>query len=253
MMKIYTALCALAMIGGASAAGAMPNDPDTTPGGPAFCQEYASKTARVVARALDRKPSCQDYGKGVHSDYNMHYDWCMRTPRTEVEGAASHIRDLVRGCAGPAGDPQQGGAQRQGVDWVRQSAGAISPAAVPAGRDTNGERLFICSAEYNGGLHPGKIRRGFNGCNFGYGSREMTAANYKTMVGRGRWVRAEGGQVPPNALQSGNEADGQPLFVCLASYENSLQPGKIRPGFSGCNFGYGGNELTASIYDVLVP
>lgn len=102
MIKVSAVVCALGVMAGSSVAWAMPNDPDTTPGGRRFCQQYASTTADVVAGALRHKPSCLDYGRGVHSNYGMHFDWCMRTPRTEVEGAADHIRRLVAQCSGPA-------------------------------------------------------------------------------------------------------------------------------------------------------
>ncbi|NLH81572.1 MAG: hypothetical protein GX458_12105 [Phyllobacteriaceae bacterium] len=55
-----------------------------------------------MSAALKRNPSCLDYGRGVHADIRMHFDWCMRTPRTEVQGAADHIRALVRQCTGAA-------------------------------------------------------------------------------------------------------------------------------------------------------
>ncbi|ATQ69619.1 hypothetical protein Ms3S1_36160 [Methylosinus sp. 3S-1] len=100
MKMLLAAIAATAMLGCASAAVAMPNDPDTTPGDGYFCDKYASSTKRFVDGVLARKPSCLDYGKGVHADYQMHFSWCQRTPRTEVEGAARHIRDLGRQCVG---------------------------------------------------------------------------------------------------------------------------------------------------------
>lgn len=102
MIKISVAIFALAVTTGATVAWSMPGDPDTTPGGQRFCGQYASTTAAVVGDALKRNPSCLDYGRGVHADTRMHFDWCMRTPRTEVEGAADHIRRLVAQCSRPA-------------------------------------------------------------------------------------------------------------------------------------------------------
>lgn len=59
------------------------------------------------------------------------------------------------------------------------------------------------------------------------------------------------GRVPRNAVQSGSEPNGEPLFVCRTKFNDSIQLGKIRPGFSGCNFSYGGKELTAAAYEVM--
>lgn len=245
MKFAHVSICALAVIGGASVAAAMPNDPDTTPGGDRFCRQYAGTTADVVAQALKRNPGCLDYGRGVHANVQMHYDWCMRTPRTEVQGAAKHIRDLVGRCAGPA-------PKAAGIDWVRASGGVVDVRAPAVGRDTNGAPLFVCSADNGGGTQqPGKIRPGFTGCNFGYGGREMTARTYSVMVGQPRWARASGGRVPPGAIQAGSEKDGRPLFVCRTSFNGSIQIGKVRPEFTGCNFGYGGREMTGNPYEVL--
>jgi hypothetical protein len=89
-------MATLCCVSAASAAGA--------PGGPAYCQMYASTTSGTVADALKRKSSCLDYSKGVHADYKMHYDWCMRTPTAEVESAANHIRDLANRCLAAGGN-----------------------------------------------------------------------------------------------------------------------------------------------------
>jgi hypothetical protein len=88
--------------------------PQQGPGGARFCQQYASSTADVAAEAIRRNPSCQDFSKGVHGNYQMHYTWCMRTPRPEVEGAADHIRQLANRCAPPRRGPGNSGANRGG-------------------------------------------------------------------------------------------------------------------------------------------
>lgn len=100
MKSILAMVATMAMLGFTSVASAMPNDPDTTPGNEGFCQNYAGSTSRFVAKVLERKPSCFDVGKGVHADYDMHLTWCRYTPRTNVEGAARHIRDLATRCLG---------------------------------------------------------------------------------------------------------------------------------------------------------
>lgn len=251
----HIVICSLSVIGGAVGANAMPNDPDTTPGGPRFCQQYASTTSNVVAGGLQQNPSCLDYGRGVHSNYQMHYDWCMRTPRTEVEGASMHIRDLVARCTGaPAPQKPRAAAPPppdDGIGWTRASGGALAPGAIAAGRDTNGAALYVCSADFGGHQQPGKIRPGFDGCNFGMGGREMTSRTYSVMTGRSRWAPASDGRVPRNALQAGSETDGRELFVCRTQFNGSVQLGKVRPGFNGCNFGHGGREMTGNPYEVL--
>ena len=72
--------------------------------------------------------------------------------------------------------------------------------------------------------------------------------------GGGMWVDASDGAVPPGAVLGGQEAPpgSEPLFVCHAYYENSLQPGKVRPGLGACNIPYGGKEVILKQYQVLV-
>jgi hypothetical protein len=98
--------------------------PQQGPGGARFCQQYASSTADVAAEAIRRNPSCQDFSKGVHGNYQMHYTWCMRTPRPEVEGAADHIRQLANRCAPPRRNPVNSGANRGGPPPQQGPGGA---------------------------------------------------------------------------------------------------------------------------------
>lgn len=63
----------------------------------------------------------------------------------------------------------------------------------------------------------------------------------------------EGGAIPMGAFDAGYEADGQTLYPCVVGYNGGWHPGRIRYGFDGCNFGYGGREITVPVYDVLVP
>ncbi len=104
--------------------------PQQAPGGARFCQQYASSTADVAAEAIRQNPACQDFSRGVHANYQTHYNWCMRTPRPQVEGAADHIRELANRCAPPrrnpgnrAGPPPQRGPGPLGRVWDESEAG----------------------------------------------------------------------------------------------------------------------------------
>lgn len=124
MKEFFSATALVAALGCASAAIAMPNDPDTKPGGQRYCNQYAEFTASAVEDALKRNPSCLDYSRGVHSNVKMHYDWCMRTPRREVDGAGMHIRDLVQKCTAP----KRGGNNGQGNFGNNGGAAPTDPA-----------------------------------------------------------------------------------------------------------------------------
>jgi hypothetical protein len=66
-----------------------------------------------------------------------------------------------------------------------------------------------------------------------------------------RWVSASGGAIPAGALAYGREADGREQFPCRGAIGGGTHLGKITRGFSGCNVGYGGKELTLAAYEVL--
>jgi DM9 repeat len=137
--------------------------------------------------------------------------------------------------------------------WVKDSDGQIDSAARPAGHEANGQRFFVCKARFNGGVHPGKIRMGFDGCHIGWGGHEHSVSDYWVYVGEGRWVDGgPGADVPHGAVHGGHEADGRQLFVCRAEYNGSLDPGKVGVSTGGCNIGWGGREISLHDYEVLV-
>ncbi|MBI1383973.1 MAG: DUF3421 domain-containing protein [Rhizobiales bacterium] len=151
------------------------------------------------------------------------------------------IVSLIAGTAGAADG------------WTPASGGHATAEAVVGGWEANGERLFVCSAKFNGGIHAGKVRAQFGGCNIGWGGREHTVAQYWVLTGAGfSWWPTAGGHVPRHAVQGGNEQDGEPLYVCRAFFNGGIHAGKVRAQFGGCNIGWGGREHTVRDYEVLV-
>lgn len=151
MLKtVRAAIAASVLLGGASIAWAMPNDPDTTPGNEGFCENYAQSTTDFVGKILAQKPSCMDVSRGVHADYDMHLAWCRYTPQTSVEGAARHIRDLANQCIGaarPAGS--------SGVDTGCPAPGSVrslnsNRAAVLHVANSTGRTLKIYWLDFQG-------------------------------------------------------------------------------------------------------
>ena len=136
------------------------------------------------------------------------------------------------------------------VGWIAGQGDAIPRQAQPAGREANGQALFACVAPYNNGMHPGKTRPGFGGCNIPYGGREIAIWDYHMPRG-GFWRPAAGGEIPGGAFAGGFEANGQVLYFCRAEWQGGVHPGKIRAGFRGCNIPYGGQEITVGRYEVL--
>ena len=67
------------------------------------------------------------------------------------------------------------------------------------------------------------------------------------------WAPGDNGSKPFDAVRGGTDSDKQPLYFCRVYYINGFQPGKLNPNLQTCNFGYGGMELTSTVYQVLAP
>jgi hypothetical protein len=137
--------------------------------------------------------------------------------------------------------------------WVQASGGAIPDGAVAQGHEADGESLWVCRANYAGGVHPGKVRGAFGAANIPYGGQEVKVFEYEVLMDAGQWVAASGGNIPEGAAAWGREANGEGLFVARAIVVgNDLHPGKVRAEFGAANIPYGGNEVKVQFYDVLV-
>ena len=66
--------------------------------------------------------------------------------------------------------------------WVAASGGAIPHGATVAGTATDGEPLFACRAGFEDGIHIGKLRKAFGGCNIPWGGKERTVKSYEVLV-----------------------------------------------------------------------
>lgn len=62
--------------------------------------------------------------------------------------------------------------------WLNAN-GNIPPVAIKGGHE-NGQPVFICQADYAGGVHPGKLI--LNVCVIGYGGSEVSLANYRLLT-----------------------------------------------------------------------
>lgn len=140
--------------------------------------------------------------------------------------------------------------------WVTPSKpGELPMGAVLGGREhpPGSEDLYVCHATFNNGVHPGKFRAAFGGCNIGWGGNEVTVPTYQLLTGEFNWTPASGGTIPPDAIQGGQEAPpgSEVLYVCRADYSNGVHPGKIRAAFGGCHISWGGKEINLLTYAVL--
>lgn len=64
------------------------------------------------------------------------------------------------------------------------------------------------------------------------------------------WVDASGGQVPPGAVQGGQDVSGEPMFVTRAQHEGAMIPGKLVPSHGCAYVPWGGKEHGKPQYQV---
>jgi hypothetical protein len=66
------------------------------------------------------------------------------------------------------------------------------------------------------------------------------------------WILARNGEIPPNAVPGGHEANGQTIYIArFVTQEGQLAPGKLAPQYKLAYIGYGGMERTSDVYQVL--
>lgn len=115
-----------------------------------------------------------------------------------------------------------------------------------------GGPLPVCRAAHQNGVHPGKLWQGR--CYIGWGGQEVAVEKFEMLFfrpaaqGQVAWVNS-GGQTPPNAVVGGSEP-GRQLGICRTLMPNGWHPGKLIDG--RCNIGFGGREVMAPQYQLLV-
>lgn len=137
------------------------------------------------------------------------------------------------------------------IQWFSATNGSVPKAAIRGGQERNGTPLYVCVAPHQGGLHPGKVTPNLQGCMIGYSGKEVKVPRYRVATGQGQWIAASNGNRPRNAVPYGYEKDGNPLYVCRASINNGVHPGKLLKR-GKCAVGHGGAEKYFDRYEVLV-
>jgi len=131
--------------------------------------------------------------------------------------------------------------------------------AIVGGYEANGQYLYLCDANYAGGIHPGKTRPGFNACDISYGGSEVYISNYRVLVPN--WISFSGAvssicgycSGTPIPISTGYDTDGTPLYICRVEYNGAWIPGKIRTNGNACDIGVGSRELFPSAnYELLI-
>ena len=101
------------------------------------------------------------------------------------------------------------------------------------GYDTNKAPLYVCQAQYGGGLVPGKVASGWTSCDVSWGGGEHYVSTYNVLVPNFK-------SPPGTVFKAGTDSNGSTLGICHASYSSSVQVGKYLNS-GRCNFGFGGS------------
>lgn len=135
--------------------------------------------------------------------------------------------------------------------WVNAATGSPVPSHTLIGGEQPGTKqvLYICRANYLGGMHPGKLQKGK--CTFTYHGNEIRTNHYQLLVSNkpARWSPASFGKIPPHSILGGNDS-GKPLYICQANYQDGRLPGKVIG--EDCHIGYEGRVIAIPHYQVLV-
>jgi hypothetical protein len=154
-------------------------------------------------------------------------------------------------CCSLSMHAQNGGMLGQSITW-RQASSPFTPDASNGailggpGADPNpGTPMYICRAQVQGSIVPGKWVQG--NCNVPFGGSEQIMRSYEVAYGTARWGDYRGSFY--GLAQMGRDIDGSPLYSCRVHYVDAsgtdygYQPGKLVSDGS-CHIPFGGAEVT---------
>ncbi|HEY3275569.1 MAG TPA: DM9 repeat-containing protein [Syntrophorhabdaceae bacterium] len=147
------------------------------------------------------------------------------------------------------------------AQWIRSSSSVPPTNALVGGHISDTPyQVYICRANHNGNLHPGKTAF-YNGrwsCFIGNGGREERYENYEIFVANSAeyvWSTGVTNSLPTGAVQGGHISDTpQPVYIGRAYHNGNAHPGKVAvyDGRWSCFIGNGGREERYETYEVLV-
>lgn len=137
--------------------------------------------------------------------------------------------------------------------WMKAQEGQMPPNAIIVGKSRNGQPLYVCRVQYEGGVYPGTLTGTSRNCTISHKGKEYSFSIYEVLAGSGyRWALVYNGEIPFDALPAGREQQGNILYICRGEINSEWRPGNIRQTYGGCHVPDTGKELTALWYEVLV-
>jgi len=119
--------------------------------------------------------------------------------------------------------------------WKPQKNGEVHPDTIAAGVDKSGKILYVGRGFHEGKVLPVKIKPR-DGCAYVcLGGNDHRVNNYEALVGLDfSWEKANGGQVPPNAVPVGESATGEIQYVGRGFTDGILSLCRVQPSCGIC-------------------
>lgn len=147
------------------------------------------------------------------------------------------------------------------LQWAPAALGEKLPnGAIIGGFDLRGTEFYIARAVTEVGTIPGKADPDMECCVV-HDFKERTASRFEVLTGsvdRCTWVAVKRNEedditIPPNAIQGGSFASGEPLYVARAWFKGGNHPGYVSPGLKkGVQFSYNNGAEYEASYEILV-
>ncbi|KAL5108546.1 hypothetical protein TcWFU_001910 [Taenia crassiceps] len=142
-----------------------------------------------------------------------------------------------------------------GLSWVPMREHGIPFGAIQVDRG-----IFVARGEVNGEKIPGKYVEKYRTCYVPYGGKEHELNFCDILCDTSvscdgscyKWVADCNGDVPKKAIVAGLASDGEPLYVCKASFGGEMCVGKVHGSHSCAYIPHGGEEHSVENYEVLV-
>uniref|UniRef100_A0A1L8DCM8 Uncharacterized protein n=1 Tax=Nyssomyia neivai TaxID=330878 RepID=A0A1L8DCM8_9DIPT len=142
-----------------------------------------------------------------------------------------------------------------GYCWQYIPSGGTFPleTAVRAGRDSDGSTIYVGRAFHEGDMLPAKVIPDKFVAFVAFGGEEHPKEDYEILrTGDFVWEFAVNGEVPPGAVEGGQTADGEKLYIGRCLHNGTQTPGKVQPSHECLYIPFDGEEVRVSSYEVLV-
>ncbi|XP_037940978.1 uncharacterized protein LOC119679859 [Teleopsis dalmanni] len=129
----------------------------------------------------------------------------------------------------------------------------IPEGAIKAGKDQNGNDIYVARVYYAEDLLPANYIPNVGGAYTPYGCDAHFVRNDVEVLVECdcEWISAANGDVPPNAIITGYTSSGEHLYTGRAQYNNIMLPGKVHPSHKVLYMPYEGKEVNVKEYEVL--